>query len=74
MSALGVHRQVQDNLSFLWSLQDKTMLKRLDNPFLSVEAVVWGALRVSRFHADANNYKRIGAIANLALKQLQVKA
>lgn len=75
MSALGVHRQVQDNLTYMWSIREnQRFLSTLDNPFCTIEAQVWGALRMSRVLADAGDYKRIGAIANLALKQLAVKA
>lgn len=75
ISALGVHRQVQENTEHLWGLKtDLTILNGLDNPFWSTETSVWVALRVCRFRADTGNYKRIGAIANLALKQLHVKA
>lgn len=73
MSALGVHRQIQDNLKFFHSMSDKKLLECLNNPFLSTEAIAWAALYQCRYFASINNYKRIGAIANLALKQLGKK-
>lgn len=59
--------------SYRSSTSNNEILKNSLVRMESVEGKVWGALEFSMFLARCCDHKRIGAIANLALKQLERK-
>jgi len=81
MSALNVPKQAQDNFSDrgFFSMQNKEVIEFAHSAIASgrmlrPEYSAWGVLRLCRAMATVMDYKRIGILTNMALKQMEVKA